>query len=320
MMIKSKQRNTLTGVTHTSGVSFTARILEIERFAIHDGPGIRTIIFFQGCPLHCPWCANPESQVNSNQLLYISKNCINCGHCVSICPQNRISFENNRPHFNQHFCEECRICVNECYQNALQIAGRTINGEDIMKTIRRDADYYHNSGGGVTFSGGEALMQIECLSALLQECKTAGIHTAVETSGHIPLEYIETALPNVDLFLFDIKHLDATKLKEVTGGNLSLILHNLGIITKDSAHKVVLRVPCIPNFNLNDEFMDNLFTLALAHGITRIDLLSYHTLGRDKYAQLDRKYNYSHAPLEKSMLITHLKRGQELGFDIRIEK
>lgn len=247
-------------------------LLEIERFATHDGPGIRTVVFLKGCPLHCPWCANPESQ----------------------------SPEPERMRRN----------------GELVWVGLPVDVDEVISILERDADYYANSGGGVTFSGGECMMHGEVLLLMLQACKQRGWHTAIETSGMAPTKTFETVLPYVDLFLFDLKHTDEGKLKHVTGADLLLILKNLRIVRNND---VILRIPCIPDFNLTADFFHSAFHLAKELGIHHIDLLPYHTLGMEKYRQLGRDYPYPPTlPLDKNDLVPYQQQGLAFGLDIHI--
>ena len=259
-------------------------ILEIERFATHAGPGIRTVVFLKGCPLHCPWCANPESQSPDPQRLRVGER--------SSGMQMRKNGE-------------------------LVWIGRPVNIDEVMAVLERDADYYANSGGGITFSGGECMMHGKVLLQLLQACKQRSWHTAIETSGMAPTKTFESVLPYVDLFLFDLKHTDALKLKEVTGADYELILKNLQTIS--NVQLVTLRIPCIPEFNVTPDFFTSAFALAKKLGIHHIDLLPYHTLGIEKYNQLGRDYPYPVTkPLDKIALLPFQQQGQALGLDIHI--
>ena len=226
-------------------------IMEIERFAVHDGPGIRTVVFLQGCPLHCPWCSNPESQKRKPHLLHVKNKCIGCGRCEAICPRGNIAIQDHFPVFNRQACVACKACERICPQNAIKFVGESITSSEIMEILLRDRDYYLNSGGGVTFSGGEAFTQFEGLMDLLIQCKNEKLHTSVETCGQVNLDKIKQALPLIDLFLFDIKHTDKDLLQKETGANLDTILTNLRYISSKSANKVTIRVPVIPGFNFN---------------------------------------------------------------------
>ncbi len=293
-------------------------IFEIERFAIHDGPGIRTTVFFQGCPLRCPWCANPESQTTGTLLMHYASRCVGCGQCVGACPEHRITIAGGKPHFQTHQCVDCHICEDQCLQNAIKIVGRKATVDEIMLTVMRDKDYYDHSGGGVTLSGGEALMQREAAMELLTRCKAEGIHTAVETCGQVGLATIEQVMPMVDLFLFDVKQTDAEVLRSVTHGAWEQIQRNIAYIAQSDPEKIVLRVPCIPGFNMTGNFFESLFAFAQRHGVRRIDLLPYHTLGVDKYAQLGRSYSLHCSPLCKDDLVAYQHQGQGMGLNVRI--
>ena len=267
-----------------------ARILEIERFALKDGPGIRTVVFFKGCTLHCPWCSNPESQACGRELMHRGDLCRRCGLCASVCPCGCISFKpGGLPLIDRQGCDVCGLCADACPAGAFRIVPSVVPCDEIMSTILRDSAYYSNSGGGVTLSGGEALLQEEAALYILRECKARGIHTALETSGNVPPEALQAAAPYTDLFLFDIKQLDADKLHSVTGGDLALILGNLRSLPSG---KVRLRVPCIPGFNDDDSFREKLQRLACETGAVSIDYLPFHELGSGKYAQLGRDYTF----------------------------
>ncbi|MGN0048344.1 MAG: glycyl-radical enzyme activating protein [Bacteroides sp.] len=249
-------------------------LLEIERFAVNDGPGIRSVVFLKGCPLRCPWCANPESQRYGPE---------------TICRNGE------------------KIWI-----------GRPVEAEEVMKILERDAAYYVSSGGGITFSGGEALSHPQVLCHLLRCCRERGWHTAVETSGAVPLSCWQSLLPWVNLFLFDLKHTDAQRLYQVTGAEFDRIFAALQTIV-DTGIPVILRMPCIPGFNLSDDHFAAAFRLALRLGIPRIDLLPYHTLGVAKYAQLERNYTYPLTPLSPQELQGYKELGEAMGLQINIE-
>jgi pyruvate formate lyase activating enzyme len=268
-------------------------IMEIERFAIHDGPGIRTIVFLQGCPLSCSWCSNPESQKMGTHLLYMENKCIGCGRCYKSCPNDSIDFTDGRPVFNRNKCIFCKNCAAICPQDAIKFIGEKISVAEIMEKVCRDKDYYYHSGGGVTISGGEPFVQCEGLIALLRRCKSEGLHTAIETSGQADTDKIKKALPLVDLFLFDIKHTDTHELKKETRADLELIWNNLRTITAFDAKKVIIRVPVLPGFNHKPDIIRKIYDLALELNIREVHLLPYHTLGKDKYKQLGMPYTFS---------------------------
>ena len=294
-------------------------ILEIERFAIHDGQGIRTVVFMQGCPLHCPWCSNPESQKQQTHLLHLKNRCVSCGMCAKACPTGDITFTNNQVQFLREKCTLCKSCGNICGQNAIKFIGEKVSVASIMDIIRRDKSYYETSGGGVTFSGGEAFVQHEALMTLLTSCKEEGIHTAIETCGQTDIHKIKEAFPLVDLFLFDIKHTDKNLLKKETGADWDVICSNLDYISKADPEKVIIRVPVIPGFNYTAGDITEIFKLAVKKGIKSVHLLPYHTLGMDKYEQIGMDYTYSHNTMVTKTELHPLKNeGEEMGLNVQI--
>lgn len=297
----------------------TASVMDLERFAIHDGPGIRTVVFLQGCPLHCIWCANPESQVIGAQLMYGESRCVGCGVCAGNCPASAIAFREGRPQFCRERCIHCRCCEKGCLQGAIGFSGKSMTVEEIMEEVLRDQDYYENSGGGVTFSGGDPFVQFPALSELLKRCREQGLHTAVETCGQTSFSNIRQAEPMVDLFLFDLKHVDAEKLKAYTGGELHLIMKNLEYLAGVGGKKVILRVPVIPGFNHDAETMYGIVQVACRYGIETMHLLPYHTLGIDKYKRLGREYQLPRRTLlKKDELNQYRAIGEESGLTVQI--
>ncbi|MBC7959737.1 MAG: glycyl-radical enzyme activating protein [Vallitaleaceae bacterium] len=300
-------------------MSKTLAIMEIERFAIHDGPGIRTTVFLQGCPLRCKWCANPESQEIGTKLLYLSNKCNGCGDCYRACAYGAITFEKGRPVFHREKCVQCRKCEVACLQNAIHFSGEVVAVDDIVEVVLKDQDYYQNSGGGVTISGGEAFVQFEGFLELLQKCKENNLHTAVETCGQYDVSKIKRAIPLLDLFLFDLKHSNAQKFYEYTGGNLEQILGNIQYIASIDPGKIILRVPVLPGFNFDETSINDIFNLALKFGIEKIHLLPYHTLGMSKYEQLGLSYDFeAQKSLLKEELIPYQKMGEDKGLKIQI--
>ena len=299
--------------------SITAEIFDIERFAIKDGPGIRTVVFMQGCPLSCPWCSNPESRPFGKVLEHKESKCLHCGACAAACPQSAVSIKDGAVCIDRPSCNFCGACVDNCPGSALRISPRSMSVEDVVGIVLRDKDYYDHSGGGVTFSGGEALMQPEALLAMLKLCKTNGLHTAIETSMNAPYEIVRQIEPYTDLFLIDLKHTDGGKLREVTGANSELIFDNIRNLARLDSRKIRLRLPCIPGFNVDGEHFRKAFIFAKENDITGMDLLPYHTLGTGKYRQLGLEYEFGQdGPLDRKVLEPYAKEGISMGFDIKI--
>ena len=245
--------------------------------------------------------------------------CIGCGRCEAICPRGNIAIQDHFPVFNRQACVACKACERICPQNAIKFVGESITSSEIMEILLRDRDYYLNSGGGVTFSGGEAFTQFEGLMDLLIQCKNEKLHTSVETCGQVNLDKIKQALPLIDLFLFDIKHTDKDLLQKETGANLDTILTNLRYISSKSANKVTILVPVIPGFNFNENTLREIFMLAKENRIKCVHLLPYHTLGKDKYEQLGLTYPYPcEQMLAKEELFPFKEMGEKMGLEIRI--
>ncbi len=254
------------------------------------------------------------------QLRHIFTRCTGCGTCAEVCPYGNITLNtHHQPVFNRANCLSCGRCGNACLQNAIRYSGESRTVTEIIDLVLRDKSYYQESGGGVTFSGGEAFMQSDGLQALLRVAKESGLHTAVETCGQVSERHIREASGLVDLFLFDIKHTDPVRLKKETGGNLRLILSNLAWLASRDPEKIILRVPVIPSFNFDEETIRTIFQLALKYHIRRVDLLPYHLLGKDKYAQLGKEYTLSHLPfLTQNDLIPLQALGEKMGLQVTL--
>jgi len=265
-------------INMSSGIVF-----DIKKFSLHDGPGIRTTVFFKGCGLRCWWCHNPESQRRQPELLLRPERCIRCGACINECPEGAIhEFVTHREH-----CKCCGACVTVCMAEAREIVGREMTVEQVMADILTDVVFYDESGGGVTFSGGEPLLQDEFLLDLLRACKAHDLHTAVDTCGFASPEILERVRPYVDLFLYDLKLMDEQRHREVTGVSNALILENLERLAANH-HPVVLRVPIIPQINDDEKNLRQLgaFVRTLP-AVVRGDLLAYHKLGIEKHERLN---------------------------------
>jgi len=263
-------------------------VFDIQRYSIHDGPGIRTIVFLKGCPLSCKWCCNPESQNPEPELLFQRSNCIQCGKCIEVCTPGALSFDN--PDFvDRSKCKSCGACADVCLPNALTMKGRKMTVWEVVQELQKDATNYRRSGGGITLSGGEPLMQPEFAIELLKACKAKGWSTAMETTGYASKEVVESVIPLVDHALIDLKSIDPGVHQEYTGVPNRLILENaLRIATLSDA---VVRVPVVPGVNDDPSSIKAIGEFAkLMEGIDTVHLLPYHTYGENKYALLGRDY------------------------------
>jgi pyruvate formate lyase activating enzyme len=267
-------------------------VFNIQRFSLHDGPGIRTTVFMKGCPLKCLWCSNPESQNVSPNLMVRDIRCRACGACEKVCPRGAIKMSpaGSRDIDWQH-CDQCLVCVDACIYGSLNVCGATLEVRDVVHEVMRDEAFYRNSGGGVTLSGGEPLLQIDFAGRLLEEFKNMGLHTAVDTSGYIPWSHFEKTLPHIDLLLFDIKHLDPREHLRTTDVENGLILENLE--RASGVTKIWLRLPLISGFNDSQEHIGRVAVLGKKIGAEKVSLLPYHEGGKSKCEQMGRSYAFS---------------------------
>lgn len=293
-------------------------VSNIERFATHDGDGIRTVVFLKGCPLHCPWCANPETQEIASQLLYDQHKCIHCHTCEQGCPQHAISFLREQFQWDEQLCTRCSICEKNCPQEAIRFAGTSMSVEDIMVEIRKDKDYYDHSSGGVTISGGEAYVQFKGFLDLLKACKEERYHVCVETSGQVPLAHIQEADPFIDLYYFDIKHLDEQMYQKTIGGNLATVVKNMNYLVNRNPEKVVFRVPVIPGFNNQEELLCGILDLAKDKGVKEVHFLPYHTLGKVKYEKMLKTYAWQTKMMDEHELDIYLDIAKSKGVNLKI--
>ena len=263
-------------------------IFDIRRFSIHDGPGIRTTVFMKGCPLRCLWCHNPESQSPYPELILQPRRCTSCGDCIEACPSGAIYLEGEQILTDREKCTLCQTCAQVCFAEARQFTGREMSMAEVMLEILRDSAFYEQSGGGVTFSGGEPLFQEEFLRTLLQASKTQDIHTALDTCGFAPFEVFESLRGLVDLFLFDLKHMDDFTHRELTGVSNQQILENLLALSR-LGHMIHLRIPLIPGHNDDDAHLQQMACFAASlPSLERVDLLPYHASGVEKYTRLNK--------------------------------
>lgn len=271
----------------------SALIFNIQRYSIHDGPGIRTTVFLKGCPLRCPWCANPESQLATTELMYDRSQCTDCGWCADSCPRGAVEITDHGYHTNPDICRGCTQCV--CTGGAKRIAGRSMTHTEVLEVVRRDLPFYRRSGGGVTLSGGEPLLHGEFAEELLRACRENGIHTAVETTGHIHLGTLEAVLPWLDTVLIDLKYADPDRHREVLGVDNARVLNTLWRLRRWGGD-VHVRLPVIPGWNDDEDNLSRSAALLTELGYACVTLLPYHRMGNGKYPQLDRPYTVTATP------------------------
>lgn len=268
------------------------RVFNIQHFSTEDGPGIRTTVFLKGCPLRCPWCANPESQAPFPQLGHRVAKCIKCGTCIQSCPAGALYVADGQVRIRRERCRSCGTCVRLCPSGAMFFYGEEKSVEEVFEEVSRDAGYYEQSGGGVTVSGGECMTQPEFVAALFQRCREAGFHTALDTCGYFPEEVFPPVLAFTDLILFDLKLMDPEAHRRYTGVDNDLILRNLRTAARSDA-KVFIRIPVIPGVNDSLENLTASARFVTSIGSPHVDLLPYHNYGEGKYIILDKPYTMS---------------------------
>ena len=280
-----------------------ALITNIQRFSLHDGPGVRTTVFFQGCSLRCGWCHNPETIPCNPVKLYYREKCIGCQSCVSACPQGALSLTQDGISRDDTKCTDCGACMEACPAKAMAYSGRAYSLEELMQAVLRDEAFYKNSGGGVTCSGGEPLLRSHFLSAFLPRLKERGIHVAVDSAANVPWEAFEAVLPYTDLFLIDYKHTDDAVHKSCCGAGRELIAKNLEKLIR-SGKAIWIRVPVIPGVNDVPSFFTGMAEdLLRRHFDGEIELLPFHRMGASKYEALGKTYAFADTvpPSEEEM-------------------
>jgi pyruvate formate lyase activating enzyme len=276
----------------------TGVIFNIQRFSLHDGPGIRTTVFLKGCPLRCAWCSNPESLRKHAEIITRDVKCIRCGRCVEACPGQVITVVEDTRIIQWEKCNHLLKCAEVCPSGAIEAAGKTMTVAEVMDTVARDVGYYRRTDGGMTLSGGEPLVQWQFALKLLQEAKRTGLHTALDTTGHGDWGIMEELLNFTDLVLYDVKHPNSAKHLEGTGVPNEQILDNLRKTVAKPGCKVWVRHSVIPQFNDSEEVLGELckLVLSLNPSVEKISLLPYHKFGELKYAAMGKAYPWKEIP------------------------
>ena len=258
------------------------RVLDVMRGSVHDGPGIRTTVFLKGCPLHCIWCHNPESQSREIELSFIAERCVSCGACQRACSSGVHRVESGGHAIDRARCARCGACVDACSAGALELKGRMASVGEVIREVLADRAYYESTGGGMTLSGGEPMAQPAFTGALIREARGHGVHTALETCGFAPEFEFEKIARLVDLFLFDCKGVDDALHRRHTGVSNRLILSNLALLSSLNA-AIILRCPLVPGENDTEENLRGIAALAKAHPAIRgVEIMPYHRMGREK--------------------------------------
>jgi pyruvate formate lyase activating enzyme len=294
-------------------------IFDIKKYAIHDGPGIRTTVFFKGCPLSCWWCHNPEGLAMSAQIIYHKDRCIGCGECINVCPESAIVLSPSGVITDQSKCIHCGTCAETCPAEARELIGKVVTVDDVVGEIRKDILFYDESGGGVTFSGGEPLMQPDFLLGLLDACGKLGIHRTVDTSGHADAALLLEVAEMTELFLYDLKHMDPEKHKEYTGVPNEQILSNFDLLARHGV-KINIRIPIIPGINSDDENIDRIGTfISTLPGVHDINILPYHSAAEGKYSKLGVQYRLEKIlPSSNAEMEAVAKRLEKFGSHVKI--
>jgi pyruvate formate lyase activating enzyme len=282
----------------------TGEIFDIKKYAIHDGPGIRTTVFFKGCPLSCWWCHNPESLSKATQRLYRRERCIGCQECLTVCSNGAIRQIKDHIQWTAADCRYCQACAMACPAEAVEFIGKTMTVTEVVTEITKDTLFYDQSGGGVTISGGEPLMQPSFLIQLLDACGKLELHRTLDTSGHVDTRTLLKAATRADLILYDLKHMDPEKHYRYTGVSNDTILTNLKQLSRQGK-KIIIRLPVIPGINADEENIDRTgsFIASLA-GVIGINLLPYHCAAEAKYKNLGLNNKAADIPRPSEDVIT----------------
>ncbi len=298
-------------------------VTNIQGFSIHDGPGIRTVVFFKGCGLECRWCSNPECIAAHPEIGFFKTLCTGCGRCAEICPHGALIYgEGKLPRIDREKCTGCGACSEICSYKALVLYGKPMNAGEIFHAVKGDKIFYETSGGGVTVSGGEALLQPQLVRDLFEKCRQADIHTCIETSGYVAESSLKQVLPYTDYILYDLKHLDSDKHREYTGKPNGLILSNAKTAAQ-SGIDTLFRMPLIPGMNDDRQNIKETadFLRGLGDNACRIEIMPYHRLGKGKYESLGRVYPLPALPAPEPEPVASVKKAFEnLGIACTISR
>ena len=284
-------------------------VFNIQKFSTHDGDGVRTTIFFKGCPLKCRWCHNPESQRYEKELIFHHNKCVVCGKCVVKCPQQANSIVDGKLVFDRDKCTACGVCTDWCIKEAREIAGKEYTVDELVKEAKKDQIFYEQSGGGVTLSGGEVMAQnIDYIEQLCKRLHREGISVFIDTSGYTKYENLKRLIPITDVFLYDIKAIDSEEHKDYIGVDNALILENLVKISNDGAG-IYARLPIIGKVNATDGYINSVIRFLEDNHVKvqQVNLLPYHDIGKGKYASLDRPYDEASMVKPDKELMEHFK-------------
>lgn len=293
-------------------------IFDVKQYALHDGPGIRTTVFLKGCPLCCQWCHNPEGIGTNPQIIYRKRRCIGCGECLTVCPEDALTLTPEGIITDRVLCKADGACAEICPAEARELIGKTVSPEEIIDIVKKDLPFYIQSGGGVTFSGGEPLMQPDFLFECLRLCGREGIHRTVDTSGYAELDVVKHIAMETDLFLYDLKFMDSEKHRHFTGVSNQLILANLKYLARSGA-RVTVRFPLIPGINDNNENIDLVgMFLRILPEIESVHILPYHDYQENKYVHFDTPYLAKNIPLPTPNNLSRAKKRFE-GFGLKVD-
>jgi pyruvate formate lyase activating enzyme len=291
-------------------------VFDVQKYSLHDGPGIRTTVFIKGCPLACRWCSNPESQSPKQEIMTYDIRCIGCGKCAEVCSTGAITFTEAGREIDWEKCDECLECARVCPARGIECVGNYMTVDEVVAKVEQDRIFYDNSGGGMTASGGEPLVQWEFVSSVLERCREKGIHTALDTTGMAPWKNLEQVIEHTDLVLFDVKHMDSAIHKVGTGVGNETILENARKAAKKATTWV--RIPLIPGFNISESNLTRTARFAIEIGAEKVSLLPYHNLGSSKYPKLGKTYSMEDTPLLDEEKVEEIKSWLE-AMGLRVE-